>query len=157
MLRIDVYPQRDAVCIATAGELDVANCGALEAQLRELRDAGFAHVVLDLRKLTFMDSGGVRLIIREDRLARSAGQRFSLITGVGAAQRVLALCGLTDRLTFAAPLPPPVVSPGATARHGDVARPDPGTAFQIYLAELRQQGRASSRRARRSGPRIQAP
>jgi hypothetical protein len=57
--------------------------------------------VLDLRKLTFMDSAGVRLIINEDRLARSTGGRFSLVRGVGAAQRVLDLCGLSRALTSA--------------------------------------------------------
>ena len=127
----------------------MATSGALQAQLSELRDAGFQHVVLDLRELTFMDSAGVRLIIREDRLARSSGRRFSLVKGA-AVQRVLGLCGLSERLDFG-DLPPSLVAGGSAAtRDARVRRPDLGIAFQIYLAELRQQGRAASRRGRRS-------
>jgi anti-sigma B factor antagonist len=145
-LRVDVRPQRDSVRVTTAGELDLANSGALQAQLSELRHAGFQHVVLDLRALTFMDSAGVRLIVREDRLARSTGRRFSLIKGVGAAQRLLDLCGLSERLDFDEPTPAPVsAGRSASPRRTRVERPDLGVAFQCYLAELRQQGRAPRR------------
>jgi anti-anti-sigma factor len=40
---------------------------SLEAQLRELHDVGFEHVVLDLRELAFIDSTGLRLILSEDK------------------------------------------------------------------------------------------
>lgn len=142
--------------VTTAGELDLANSEALEAQLSELRDAGFQHVMLDLRGLTFMDSAGVRLILREDRLARSTGRRFSLIKGVGAAQRVLDLCGLSERLDFGNAPPPVVCSPSASSRGPRLERPELGIGFQVYLAELRQQGRAASRSGRRSPERTRA-
>lgn len=152
VLRVDVHPQRDVVRVATAGELDLANSAALQAQLSELRDAGFQRVVLDLRELTFMDSAGVRLIFDEDRLAREAGQRFSLIKGIAAVQRVLDLCGLCDRLDFREAASPPVSSRSASSGRGRIHRSDLGTAFQCYLAELRQQGRPP-RRSRTTGAR----
>ena len=126
----------------------------LQAQLNELRDAGFQHVVLDLRELTFIDSAGVRLIVNEDRLARSTGGRFSLIKGVGAAQRVLDLCGLSSRLDFGEAAPAPGGS-GSSVR-GRVERIGLGIAFQCYLADLRQQGRAAGGRGARRSARIQA-
>ncbi len=103
--------------------------------------------MLDLRKLTFMDSAGVRLILNEDRLVRSTGRRFSLIKGVGAAQRVLDLCGLSSRLDFGEAAPVPRGS--ASSLRVRVERPGLGIAFQCYLADLRQQGRAASGRGAR--------
>lgn len=150
-----MHPQRDAVRVVPGGELDMANAGALQAQLDELRAAGFAHVMLDLRQLTFMDSSGVRLIFREDRRARSAGHRFSLIAGSPEVQRVLTVCGLEERLDFGDPVaqapPKRVVSP----RPAGAERPGLGLAFQCYLAQLRQQGRATSRLSPRVAARPQ--
>jgi anti-anti-sigma factor len=94
--RVDVYPERDIVRVAAIGELDIATIAQLHAQIRELRDAGFAHVVLDLRQLTFIDSSGVQLILDEDRFARRDGQNFSLISGPPTIQRVLTLCAGDD-------------------------------------------------------------
>ena len=144
-LLIAVHPQRAAVRVTPSGELDLSNAGALQAQLDELRTAGFPHVVLDLRELTFMDSSGVRLIFREDRRARSAGHRFSLIAGNPQVQRVLNICGLAERLDFGEPLAPAPLKPVVSPRPADGERPNLGIAFQSYLAQLRQQGRATSR------------
>ncbi|MDP1849261.1 MAG: STAS domain-containing protein [Solirubrobacteraceae bacterium] len=141
---MSVHPQRGAVRVAPCGELDVASAASLQAQLDELRVAGFEHVVLDLRELTFMDSSGVRLILGEDRLARSAGRRFSLIAGVPAVQRVLGVCGVSAQLDlddrFAEPASGRVVW-----RHADVDRQRLSIAFQGYVAQLRRQGRSTRR------------
>lgn len=123
----------------------MANAGVLQAQLDELRTAGFAHIRLDLRELTFMDSSGVRLIFREDRRARSAGHRFSLIAGNPAVQRVLRICGLTERLDFGDPVAPAPLKRTVSPRPAAGERARLGIAFQCYLAQLRQQGRATSR------------
>lgn len=130
--------------VVPSGELDLANAAALQAQLDELRAAGFEHVVLDLRELTFMDSSGVRLIIREDRVARSTGRRFSLIAGAAPIQRVLTICGLAAQLDFEDPFAPAARCP-AVSRDTAFERPRLGVAFQGYVAQLRRQGRSTSR------------
>lgn len=98
---VDIHPERELVRVAPAGELDLATAPKLEIELQELRDSGFLRIVLDLRGLTFMDSSGVALILREDALARANGHDLALIAGPPAVQRVLGLCGLLDRLSFA--------------------------------------------------------
>jgi anti-anti-sigma factor len=94
--RVDVHPERDVMRVAAIGELDIATVAQLQAQIRELREAGFAHVVLDLRQLTFIDSSGVELILDEDRFAHRNGHSFSLISGPPTIQRVLTLCAGND-------------------------------------------------------------
>ena len=141
--------------VVPGGELDLSNAAALQAQLDELRVAGFAHVMLDLRELTFMDSSGVRLIFREDRRARSAGRRFSLIAGNPQVQRVLSVCGLQERLDFGDPVAQTPLKRVVSPRPAGGERPSLGIAFQCYLAQLRQQGRATSRVSPRRAARPQ--
>lgn len=130
--RVDVHPQRDVVRVAPVGELDVATAAALQAQLDELHGVGFKHIVLDLRQLTFMDCRGMRLILAEDRFARRTGRRFSIIKGGRGVQRVLDVCGLTEKLQIA---PSQVDS----RPRQEVDRPELAMAFQCYLAGLRRQ------------------
>ena len=96
--RVDVHPERDAVRVAPAGELDLTTAALLEKQLHELRSAGFERVVLDLRALTFIDSSGIRVVVAEHRFAEQAERRFSVICGPPAVQRALEVCGLLGLL-----------------------------------------------------------
>jgi len=95
-----VHPERTVVRVAPAGELDLATASALELQLLELRESGFDRIVLDLRRLTFMDSTGIALLLTEDRRARDNGHDFTLIRGSHAIQRVLEVCGVSGLLRF---------------------------------------------------------
>jgi anti-anti-sigma factor len=99
---IDLHPERDRVRVVPVGELDVATVGALEARLHELREAGVARIVLDLRELAFVSSAGLRLLVVEHERARRDGRDFMLIAGSPAIQRVIEICGLVEHLSFAA-------------------------------------------------------
>ena len=116
--RVDVHPERTVVRVAPVGELDVATAPTLAAELKELRDAGFDCVVLDLRRLTFMDSTGVALLISEDHAARQNGQDFTLISGPPAIQRVLEICGVAGLLPFQSTQPQ---GPPASAQPAEAA------------------------------------
>ena len=79
------------------GELDVDTTHERQARLDELRCSGFEGFVLDLRKLTFLETTGSRCLW--PRLtARSIGCRFDVIDGQPGVQRVLDLCGLRAQL-----------------------------------------------------------
>ena len=97
-LHVDVHPERDVVRVVPVGELDLATAGVLEHQLHELRDAGFDHVVLDMRELTFIDSSGIRVVVSEHRFAETSEHEFSLISGPPVIQRALEVCGLLGLL-----------------------------------------------------------
>lgn len=104
--RVDVHPERARVRVEPIGEVDLATADILREQLRELRESGFHEVVLDLRRVTFLDSTGIALILTEDRHAREAGLVFTLISGPPAVQRVLGMCGVIDELRFVGAEPP---------------------------------------------------
>src|ERR671921_2651611 len=60
---IEVRPARDRVIVVPAGELDLVTCAVLSSEVRTLLDDGFAHVVVDLRELTFMGSSGIHTLL----------------------------------------------------------------------------------------------
>ena len=92
-------------CVRPVGELDLETVHLVEEQLSGLREAGVREMVLDLRGLTFMDSSGLRLVIRWDTAARSNGFDFALVPGPDAVQRVFDLTGMEEHLTFREPGP----------------------------------------------------
>ncbi|HEY4277996.1 MAG TPA: STAS domain-containing protein [Conexibacter sp.] len=98
---VESTPERDRVIVAVAGELDIATTGRVEDEVTGLYDRGFEKVVLDLSNVSFMDSSGLRLLIRLDDRARG-DRRFTVVQGDGAARRLLALTRLDAR--FVRPL-----------------------------------------------------
>jgi anti-sigma B factor antagonist len=98
IFRCEVVPDRDGVVIAPHGELDMATIGAVDEELRNVRDAGFRRIVLDLSGLTFMDSTGLHLVARWTNQSSSNGFAFEIEPGPPAIQRVFELAQLTDAL-----------------------------------------------------------
>lgn len=92
LLTIALRPDRDHVVVAARGELDRFTAAALRAAIDELVGSGWSDIVIDLRQLTFMDSGGVHLL-EELRDAHFSPTRFSMIDGTGPAALPLALMG----------------------------------------------------------------
>lgn len=95
---IDVQRADGVVRVVLAGELDIATHGDAEAVLREVQDGAVPVVVLDLRKLNFMDSTGLRLLVQADLRAREGGHRLAIVRGPEAVHRVLEITGLDAKL-----------------------------------------------------------
>ena len=99
----DVAPSHGKVHVIPRGEIDLASVPVLEAKLRELRETGFDHLVVDLRGVTFMDSTGLRLLLAWDDDSRVQGLDFELVPGAPIVQRLFEITGVTDRLRFVEP------------------------------------------------------
>jgi anti-anti-sigma factor len=95
-----VTPERDHVVVAPRGELDMATVGAVEQELRQLVDAGFGKIVLDLGGLSFMDSSGLHLVMRWTMEASRDGFAFELEPGPPAVQRIFDLAAVSKGLPF---------------------------------------------------------
>jgi anti-sigma B factor antagonist len=98
-----VRPARELVHLAPVGELDFATVERLREQLEQLVDAGFGHVVVDLRGLVFIDLTGLRLLLRVHADAQRDGWRLSLIQGPQAIRRIFELTGTLAVLPFHTP------------------------------------------------------
>jgi anti-sigma B factor antagonist len=97
----------DGWWVRPIGELDLETAPQLEEELAAARAAGAGRLVLDMRALTFMDSTGLRLVIRWDTAAREEGFEFAIVPGPEVVQRVFRLTGMDEHLPVAQPPPEP--------------------------------------------------
>jgi anti-anti-sigma factor len=91
--------------LALTGELDIAGVPAVEAALAELEAARPPAIVLDLTRLAFVDSSGMRCVVRAHGRVVGAGGRFAVLAAGGS--RVAAtfeLVGLDEHLPIFADL-----------------------------------------------------
>jgi anti-sigma B factor antagonist len=93
----------DTAWVRPVGELDLDTAPQLDAELATARAAGDPRLVLDMRRLTFMDSTGLRLVIRWDAAAREQGFEFAIVPGPDVVQRVIKLTGMDDQLAVTEP------------------------------------------------------
>jgi anti-anti-sigma factor len=94
---VETRPDRDRVMVIPRGELDLATVDAVAKEIDELVARGFDQVVLDLRRTSFMDSTGLRLVISQ---AAREDVRVSVIDGPDAVSRLFDLTGVRQRLAF---------------------------------------------------------
>jgi anti-sigma B factor antagonist len=97
---VAIRPDRRRIIVAPRGELDIATVGVLEAKIEPFANAGFEEVVIDLRGLSFIDSTGLCLLVREGR-RRDVSVR--IVDGPPAIARLFDLTGLRAELPFIAP------------------------------------------------------
>ncbi len=96
---------QDVVCegqhtLVLAGELDMVSSAVLHAALERVCADATTAVVLDLSRLTFMDSTGIHAVRLTKELCAEHGCEFHLIPGPAQVQRVFEITGLLDRLPF---------------------------------------------------------
>ncbi len=98
MLTLQVEREGDTRRIRLAGELDLANAKALDAELSEALADGQCQVLVDMRELTFIDSTGIAIVVAALSQAGD-GKRLRFIpSSAPAVSRVLSLTGVAERL-----------------------------------------------------------
>jgi anti-sigma B factor antagonist len=84
--------------VVLIGELDIASTQTLEQELFAIEANSPGTLVLDLRRVEFIDSTGLRALIAADERARSEGRRLALVQGPHAVERLLSVTQLDQRL-----------------------------------------------------------
>jgi len=95
---VTIEERGDTTHVTLLGELDISTAARLEEDLRRVETGSPQVLVLDLSKLDFMDSTGLRMLIGADARAKDAGRRFVVIQGNEMVQRVLRVTRLDERL-----------------------------------------------------------
>jgi anti-anti-sigma factor len=164
------FAVQDSVCaqrhiLMLSGELDIASAAMLDQVIERVCSRRADALVLDLRKLTFMDCSGVHAILRAQELCRRQDRCwFALIPGGNRqVRRVLELTGLLDRFAsgaragFAAPIrraaTPNGAAPDRLAARTPRLRREPilrssEESFADELSRYRQAARVPKRDAR---------
>jgi anti-sigma B factor antagonist len=95
-LRVARRQERDATVLELSGEFDLAAEPIFERELEPALTA--PRLVLDLSRVTFMDSTGLRLVLEADARVRENGGRCVVVQGSGSVHRLIKLGLLTSRL-----------------------------------------------------------
>jgi anti-anti-sigma factor len=86
--------------VAVSGELDILSASRLEAVLLKISGDSASAIRLDLSRLTFMDSTGLRTVLLAKELCDSHGLELSLVPGPPRVQRLFEVTALLRVLPF---------------------------------------------------------
>lgn len=97
----EVLTERDGsfLRVAPTGEIDLATVDIVRSAIEREHD-GQTTLVLDLREVGFMDTSGLRMVLRTADHAGLKGYELRLVRGPAAVQRVFEVAGLDARLPF---------------------------------------------------------
>ena len=94
--RVELDREGEALVVRPVGELDLATVSELE---RAIGDADPAPLlVLDLSALEFLDTSGMRFLLKTQSDCLAAGRGMRLVRGPREVQRLFDVAGFTDRL-----------------------------------------------------------
>jgi anti-sigma B factor antagonist len=99
-LEIDSVLEADSARLTPTGELDIATAPQLEQEVRSLLARSVRDVVIDLSRLTFIDSSALRLFIVLNDRASTEGWKLGLIRPTGQVRSVFEITGADDSLPF---------------------------------------------------------
>jgi anti-anti-sigma factor len=97
-LQIDVRRDGGRAVLALVGELDMASAERLQQAFDDDALRADTTVVLDLAGLQFIDSTGLRVILRALERCRGRGQGFAITRGSPQVQRLLSITGVATHL-----------------------------------------------------------
>jgi anti-sigma B factor antagonist len=98
LLEMEVEEHGGTAVLVLTGELDISSAGRVEKELARLEDGDPGPLALDLSRLQFMDSTGLRIVVSADARARQRGRRFAVVRGPEAVQRIFRITRLEERL-----------------------------------------------------------
>jgi len=100
--QLQIATRRDAgrVILSLEGELDLATAELLAQAMQGVADDSM--VVLDLERLTFIDSTGLRGVLAALERCRERGQEFAVTPGPQQVQRLLGVTGVSKHLRIVA-------------------------------------------------------
>ncbi|MFC9269125.1 STAS domain-containing protein [Streptomyces zhihengii] len=95
-LRVEVAPAGGVLVIAPHGEIDFQSVAPLEHALTAQDPA--AHLVVDMRGVTFMDSSGINVLLAAYQTLTKKGGRLSLAAPTSSVLHTLRIVGVDTLL-----------------------------------------------------------
>ena len=86
--------------VTLGGELDLSTKPTLDAEFSRLLSGEPGTLIVDLRRLTFIDSSGIHSLVVLHQDCQRTGRPLRVVRGTEQVMRVLSLCGLDSRLVL---------------------------------------------------------
>jgi anti-sigma B factor antagonist len=100
---LELRSERDGAVqvLALHGELDLSSVSAFDRELARAEASDAQRILVDLRKLDFIDATGISALVRAHRRqAAESGDRLGLHQPSGQPRRVIELTGIDELLPF---------------------------------------------------------
>lgn len=97
-LQIERSDEPGWAIVSPAGEIDLATVAQLEEALAPSVTAGDTDIAVDLTRVTFMDSTGLRALLSASQSLTPSGHRLVLIVAGGPIDRLLDISGVAQTL-----------------------------------------------------------
>jgi anti-sigma B factor antagonist len=88
--------------LRVAGDVDLATSGDLRATLTELVERGTRLMVIDISRVDFFDSSGLKVLDDVQRAVRARGGDIALVCPQERLLRLFRITGLADRFAIGA-------------------------------------------------------
>ena len=92
IVEIDIQCADGVAVVTMAGELDISNSEWLYQCLHEAVDGGNSEVVVDVERLTFMDSTGLAVIVGAHKRLKATGGSLTVIGPAPIVMRLFHVC-----------------------------------------------------------------
>jgi RND superfamily putative drug exporter len=103
LLRVERYDRDGVPHLELVGDLDLSTVDPLKLRLELVERDDPETIVVDLRRVSFMDSMGLGILVSHRLRARQAGRRLVLIAGPRHIQDLFELTGMQDQFEWVKP------------------------------------------------------
>jgi anti-anti-sigma factor len=100
VLAIELEREEDTMVVSLSGEADLFSAAALEDQLKRAVESGADRVIVDLSGLHFIDSTGLRVLLKAADASRHDSGHLYFLQGSPQVERVLEVSGVKQQLPF---------------------------------------------------------
>src|SRR5512138_143245 len=101
-MEITTRNRENATVIAVAGRIDTATAPALEQAINQEIDRQNRKILLNFAKVTYISSGGLRVLLATAKKLKNPGDRFALCCLSAEVAKILKLAGFTSIFSISA-------------------------------------------------------
>jgi anti-sigma B factor antagonist len=95
-MEITITAQGVASVLAVCGRVDTVTAGDLESAINGLIEKGNRKLLLDFEGVSYISSGGLRVLLATAKKLRNDGDRYALCRLSPEVQKVMKLAGFTS-------------------------------------------------------------
>ena len=103
LLRVEREDRDGVPHLELVGELDLSTVDPLKLRLELVERESPEAIVVDLRRVTFMDSMGLGILVSHRLRAKQAGRRLLLVPGPKPIQDLFELTGMQNQFDWVEP------------------------------------------------------
>ena len=95
---MEITPKQEgnATILSLNGRIDTATAPELEQAINRRIEEGNRHIILDFSRVSYISSGGLRVLLATAKKLKNPGDRFALCSLSPEVMKILKLAGFTS-------------------------------------------------------------